>query len=201
MLKPSSLTLIFFLLLSLTFAQSIKTIKVFFLYGSKPAAGYKDQESRYFGGKHGGHVTISYDSAVVGFVPYGAFHIIAHNKDRNSIFSFQYLDEFINDTADSKYTTFEIPVTDSQYVRIKQVTADYLSATPYDYAFIGMRCASAAYDILSMAGIFRHKSKFSNILSNFYPKKLRKKLFRLAKHSNYIVTQQNGRPSRKWEKD
>lgn len=77
----------------------------------------------------------------------------------------------------------------------------YLEKSPYDYAFFGMRCASAAYDVLGQLEIVKPHSNFSTVCKNFYPKKLRKKLLRLAKHNSWKITRKPGRPSRKWEKE
>jgi len=176
-------------------------MKVYFLYGSRPAYGFRGQEHRVFGGIHGGHVTIGFDNLNVGFVPHHGFHVFAHRRNYKSIFFPEDIHKFLSDTIGAKYATFEIPLTDSQYLKLKKIEYNYLFVkTPYDYAFIGMRCASSTYDILSQIGIFEPKSRVVNIFSNFYPKKLRKKMFLLAKKNNYKVTVHNGRPSRKWER-
>lgn len=70
-----------------TFAQNSSSVKVYFLYGSKPARDSRNTESKYFGGIHGGHVSIGIDSSVVGFGPYNGFHIFAHRKNLKAIFS------------------------------------------------------------------------------------------------------------------
>jgi hypothetical protein len=185
-----------------SFAQESKNIEVFFLYGSKPSHGFKNQEKPYFGGKHGGHVSIGFDTAVVGFGPHNGFHIFAHRKNFKGAYKFEGIQAFRKDTVSFKYSTFEVPVTDSQYVKLQKILNNYLFVkTPYDYAFIGMRCASAAYDVLSQVGLFKSKSKWRNIFSNFYPKPFRRKMFKLAKKNNLKITTQNGRASRKWEND
>jgi hypothetical protein len=190
------------LLFSFSFGQNEKTIMVYFLYGSKPAIGQKQNEHKYFGGIHGGHVSIGIDTAVVGFTKNNGFHIFAHRKNIKGIYKSEGLSIFKKDSATCKYTSFEISVADSQYVKLKKVINNYLFVqAPYDYAFIGMRCASAAYDLLSQINLFKKKSKFGNIISNFYPKKLRKKMFKLAQKNNYKIITQQGRTSRKWEKD
>ncbi len=43
-------------------AQDTTYIQVKFLYGSKPARGYHNEEARWFGGILGGHVGIGMDS-------------------------------------------------------------------------------------------------------------------------------------------
>lgn len=202
-MKPRLIIFFFFLLLSFfSFGQSGKFIKVYFLYGSKPANGHRYHEDPYFGGKHGGHVSIGIDTSIVGFTNNKGFHIFARKKNLKGIYKAKGLTEFRRDSSTFKYTTFEIPLTDSQYVKLKKIINNYLYVqSPYDYAFFGMRCASAAYDMLSRVGLFKIRSKWGNIFSNFYPKKLRNKMFKIARENNYKVYIQPGRPSRKWEND
>ena len=64
-----------------------------------------------------------------------------------------------------------------------------------------MRCALTAQDILGQIGVFKKKSRFFCIATTFYPKKLRKKLFRLSKKNNCTVIKTEGKKTRKWEKD
>lgn len=199
--KKSAIYILLICIALLSKAQDSLSIQVYFLYGSVPAKGYKDKEPILFGGIHGGHVTIGVQNLVVGFVPYNGFHYINHKYDFCSNFHHQLKKEFLQDTVANKYVTFEIPVSDSQFRQLKKIISDYIAHSPYDYAFLGMRCASAAYDILSQVGIFEKKSKWGNIFSNFYPKKLRKKMFLLATQKNYKVTYNAGRHSRRWEKD
>ena len=194
--------LILFLIIAALFGQSTNSIKVYFLYGSKTNHHCKNQEIKYFGGLHGGHVSIGIDTNVVGFGHNYGFHVFSHKKKFKGNFKTESISCFMRDTVGFKYTTFQIPLTDSQYYKLKTVINNYLfSKTPYDYAFFGMRCTSAAYDILSHIGLFKIKSRWGNILSNFYPKLLRKKMFKISEKYNYIVTKQPGRISRKWEND
>ena len=48
-----------------------------------------------------------------------------------------------------------IPVTTEQKRKIDSMASAYLRKTPYDYAVAGMRCASASYDIMARAGLFK----------------------------------------------
>lgn len=185
-----------------TFGQATHSINVYFLYGSKPAPCCKKEESKYFGGIHGGHVSISFDTAVVGFTRFNGFHIFSHKKNIKGVYTYKGIGSFLQDTIGEKYTTFQLSLTDSLYNKLQTVINKYLfTKTPYDYAFFGIRCAAASYDILSQIGIFKIKSRCCNIISNFYPKKLRRKMFRLADKYGYKVTRQIGRSSRKWEND
>lgn len=190
------------LFISLGHAQNGKSIKVFFLYGSRPAHPNVKHEKRYFGGIHGGHVSFGIDSVVVGFTLNNYFHIFPHKKRSEGIYQSESIRKFVADSVGSKYTTFVVPISDSQYVKLKRIFHEYLFVkSPYDYAFLGMRCASASYEVMGMIGLFKLKSRMCNVLSNFYPKKVRKKMFKLAKANNYKIIKQQGRSSRKWERD
>lgn len=194
----------FLLLLFFHFAghcQNEKTVKVHFLYGSKPAKGFKTTETKWFGGIMGGHVTIEADSIVTGFVPLGKNHIFPHKKNGHARFHKENLVNWSRDTAGLKYTSVAIPLTDSQYNWVKNILALYTTDVPYDYAVFGMRCAAAAYDILSSAGLTKKKRRFFIVSSNFYPKPFRRKLLKKAAARGYFIYRHGGRASRKWEKD
>ena len=64
-----------------------------------------------------------------------------------------------------------------------------------------MRCAAGAYDILSKAELCKCKARFKIISKNFYPKRLRVKLLKRAKKENWLVLREEGRITRKWERD
>jgi hypothetical protein len=185
---------------STAFGQT-KSIKVYFLYGSKPAKGYKKTEKKRFGGIHGGHASIGIGNEIVGFGPKGKFHIFPKKKENHSHFRSESLSSFAKDSVGNKYTVITIPVTNEQYDKVKSIHGDYCSAPPYDYAFLGMRCAAATYDILSQANILKPKGRIATIYSIFYPKRLLKRMLRLANEKGYKVHTQPGHKSRKWEKD
>lgn len=105
------------------------------------------------------------------------------------------------DTGKLKITTIVIPITEEQVLKFKETEKKYFEQTPYDYAFIGMRCAAGAYDVLSKAEVCKHKSRVGIISKNFYPKRLRVKLLKRAQKENWQVLRQEGRSTRKWEKD
>ena len=87
-------------------------------------------------------------------------------------------------------------------VQTKKIQTDYCAKAPYDYAFFGMRCSASAEDILGQIGVVKRKKRNAKIIrTNFYPKKLRKRLFKMAREKNYQVIKSEGRTSRKWESD
>lgn len=191
-----------FLLPSLLYGQSTgnKTIKIHFLYGSKPAKEFKEQETKWFGGILGGHVTIEINDIVVGFAPIGKNHIFPHSKETHASFQKENLAEWVKDSAGLKYTSVEIPVSDSAYTIILNTIKNYTTQPPYDYAVFGMRCAAAAYDIISKAGLVKQRNRFSMVCGNFYPKPFRRKILKMALRNNYTIIGHEGRPSRKWER-
>jgi hypothetical protein len=199
-MKTIGLIILFISSFNFAFGQNIDTIQVFFLYGSKPAHGYRHTEAHLFGGIHGGHVSIGVDSIVIGFNHVG-IHLIPHKKHLAGMYKYEKLKNFVKDTVASKYTTFKIPLTNEQYDKLKYILGAYITQSPYDYAFFGMRCAAATYDVLSQIGLFPVKSRSGNVLSNFYPKLLRKKMFLLAHENLFKIISQPGKKSRKWEND
>ncbi len=195
-----SFALIVFVLPTIS-ARSDDTIKVHFLYGSKPAKGHKHHEGKWFGGIHGGHVTIEIDGRAYGFGPAGRFHIIGHRKTCHSSFTSASTENWERDTSGMTYTSFVIPVDSITKQDMLRTLKSYVDQTPYDYAFIGMRCAAASGDVLGRHGIIKKRSRKGNTYKFFYPKKLRKHLFKLAKENGWRIDRNKGKSSRKWEKD
>ncbi len=182
--------------------DSTHFIKVHFLYGSKPLKKYKGKtEMKYFGGMHGGHVTIEVDSIDYGFSPSGRVHMLSHRINYHSQFDGKHTQNQEPYPKGYKVVTFIIPVSEMQYDQIHKIQMDYCTKAPYDYAFFGMRCAASAEDILGQIGIVKNKKRLGNIYTTFYPKKLRKRMFKLAAKNNYTIIKQDGRPTRKWETD
>jgi hypothetical protein len=181
--------------------DSSHILKVHFLYGSKPIHKFKPTEKKYFGGLHGGHVSFEIDSVDYGFGHQGKLHLFPHKNECHSIFRQKPTFGKPLYEEGNKTVTFIIPINDIQYNKLKELSMGYCCNTPYDYAFIGMRCASSAQDIFSQIGLLKHRNRFNNILTTFYPKKLRKRFFRMAKKYNYTIIKQEGRKTRKWERD
>ncbi|MBX7094003.1 MAG: hypothetical protein K1X56_04730 [Flavobacteriales bacterium] len=180
--------------------DTLRFIKVHFLYGSKPAKGFKKTEKKLFGGLHGGHVTIEAAGRNIGFNPVGSYHVFPHKKNKHGTFSYDW-SNFKRDTLGKKFLTFIIPVSAEQERIIDSLHSAYLKTTPYDYAMFGYRCASASWDILEEAGILEKKSKFWKTQVIFYPKRIRKRMIRMAAEENWIMVYKEGKKSRTWEKD
>jgi len=179
-------------------ASAQDTVKILFVYGSKPKA---KSESKWFGGIHGGHVSVQYHQMYASFVPNGKFHVFSSKKHIHSEFVTESEDRFVFDTADSRYAIISIPVTRQQSNALDSVIAERLKTSPYDYAFLGMRCASAAYELLASAGIMPVMSRHKMVRRYFYPKKLRKQWLKEAALHHWKVFYRPGKTSRKWEKD
>lgn len=178
--------------------SSAHIIKINFLYGSKPAKGYKDSESKYFGGLKGGHINIEAGGRVLDFMP-GKCPLLPDNKNPSG--GFRISRSVYWDTATDKSATIIVPVTAEEYNKFQQLFDSLVLHQPYDYAVFGMRCAAASYDVLSKAGLFKDYPKGKDAAKFFYPKLLRKKLLQWAKKNNYTIVKHAGRPSRKWESD
>lgn len=197
------ITISFLLLTTLIFAQgdSMHYIQVHFLYGSKPLRQTKATESKHFGGLHGGHVTIQVDDT-----DYGFRHSIRHthifpHKNRHSEFVTRIMNGKSRYGPDRKTVTFTIPITTAQYTLLNKIHQGYCDSTPYDYAFFGMRCASATQEILGKIGMLKKRNRFINVVTTFYPKPLRRRMLRLARKNNYPMITTEGRPTRRWERD
>ena len=200
--------LLFLLILFFAFnsvAQDSTFIKVHFLYGSKPKKEFKPTEGKWFGGLHGGHVGVEIEpNKIIDFVPSGNFHYVEKHDNRHSSFvehdTTSFWEIFGGDSDSMKKMTIIIPITDSQKKKLDSLTNAYWNQTPYDYAFIGMRCAAATYDILANIGITKKHKRKKTYRKNFYPKRTRKKLVKLAKKNNWKIIQKQGSPKRKWER-
>lgn len=202
MKTPLSITLL--LICSLIFSQvdSSHSIRVHFLYGSKPKREFKDTEFKAFGGLHGGHVSIQIDNIDYGFEPtFKPVHIFAHKKKIKADFAENKLNGTARYSDKNKTVTFIIPLSQNQFQELNRIQKDYCDTTPYDYAFFGMRCASTTQDILGQIGVLKKKTRFAAIVTTFYPKRLRKRLYKLAKKKNYQIIKNEGRHTRKWERD
>ena len=175
------------------------SIKLNFLYGSVPSKGHKKSEPKWFGGIKGGHVNIEAAGKVLDFKPGDPCAIIPNNKKPGG--GFHLSSSLYWDTATTKWISITIPVTREQLDRLNELFIDYAEETPYDYAVFGMRCAAASYDVLSEVGIVKPLSIKTNIIQNFYPKLLRKRMLKWAKENNYPIVYHEGRKTRKWESD
>ncbi len=183
-------------------AQDTSYIKIHFWYGSKPAKDFKKSESKYFGGIHGGHVTVEVGDSVYGFSPGGGrARIFAKRSHSNGYFHLESKLEYTFDSTGDKQTSISIPVTKEELYDLRIHVNNYLQNRPYDYALFGMRCAASAHEMLSIAGVFKKRTKFFSIFYNFYPKKLRKRILDKAFDENYEIIHQEGRKERKWEND
>lgn len=198
---------LFFAVVPYLYAGDSASIKVHFIYGSKPKWKFRSTERLWLGGTWGGHVGIEYaPSQVIDFVPQGRFHVISHGKARHSRFNLRSTDAFwttfgSSSSLDVKRVSFTVPISESQKVRLDSVVKVYSSQVPYDYAFIGMRCAAAAYDVLSQIGIFEPRTRRGMVFGIFYPRILRRKMFVLAQRRGWEVRFQEGSPKRIWGKD
>ena len=200
------ITILFCIISLLSYSQDTTYLKVHFLYGSKPLKEYKNTEQKSFGGMLGGHVGIEGDSdRIVNFLPSGKFHYIAKKDNRHSTYAVHSVDNFyaiLGGNKDSvKKAIVYIPITKHQKQQFDSIAMVYLKQTPYDYALIGMRCGAAAHDILGQLNVLPNYSYGKTYKKIFYPKKLRKRLFKKAIENGWSIVTQEGSLERKWEKD
>jgi hypothetical protein len=187
-------------------AQDSVYIKVHFLYGSKPAKAYKGEERKWFGGRPGGHVGVETNpDQVLHFMPKGTFHYVGRQKNRHSQYRYEPAVNFwqiFDARIDSlKRLTIVVPVSAMQKRALDSIRVAFLEETPYDYAFLGMRCAAATYDIMSHAGFFTHRHHRFLRFYIFRPKTIRKKMLRLARQYDWEIQRKEGTKRRVWERD
>jgi len=188
-------------------AAPLHIIKVHFLYGSKPKSEFKTTEPRWFGGIHGGHVGIEFEAnKVFHFEKKGKLRLFPKPRcSGNSQFSVHSLDSFYahfgTGSSKVKKTTFSIPIDKGQYQKLLATIQLYLEKPPYNYAFFGMRCASAMHDVLEQLEVFRKRPHALTSMRIMYPKRLRNRLFKKAYQMNWEYWTEAGSERRKWEKD
>lgn len=193
---------LFLFLSNSLFASDSLFVKVHFVYGSKPKSAFKKIEAKQFGGIHGGHVYLELENKIISYgTNNGKWHIFPHKSKNAGKYRIDKDLKWHGDTGKLKITTIVIPITEEQVLKFKETEKKYFEQTPYDYAFLGMRCAAGAYDVLSKAEVCKHKSRVAIISKNFYPKRLRVKLLKRAQKENWQVLRQDGRATRKWERD
>lgn len=187
------------------------SVRVLFIYGSYPAKGYKKTERKWFGGIYGGHVglEIARDSVLSFRSTEYPCHFFPHRRF-SSTWEIKTLYRMWETFPPHNYkveelkrVVFTIPVTKTQKYKIDSLAVRYLQKTPYDYATAGMRCASATYEVLAKAGLFKEygSSTWWKILT---PKDLRTILFKKArspKGEGWKIYQYPGSKRRIWEDD
>ncbi len=201
------LTLIFFFISFLSYSQDTTFLKIHFLYGSKPLKSDKNTEQKWFGGILGGHIGIEVEEdKVLNFLPSReSFHWFADKEDKHSTYAIHSVPSFyaiFGEHPDSvKTAIIYIPITTQQKETFDSIVSAYIGHAPYDYAFFGMRCGAATYEILAQLDILKRYSYRKTSRKIFYPRKLRKRLFKMAKDNNWKIVKQEGIKKRKWEQD
>jgi hypothetical protein len=94
-----------------------------------------------------------------------------------------------------------IPIDSAQKATLHTIVQEYLAETPYDYAFLGMRCAAATDEILARIGVTKKRSRLGTIFHTFRPRTLRRRLFHKAEVYGWKVEKWPGSERRNWEKD
>jgi hypothetical protein len=194
----------FFLLFTYTCSQvdSVFQIKVWFLYGSRPKYKYRKTEKRIFGGIHSGHVSIQLGDKDYGFSPTKKpVHIFPKDNCERCDFIDTIIYRNPRHAVNEKTAMVAIPLDSSRFSKLDNILNSYAKCTPYDYAVFGMRCSSSAQEILAQIGLLKKRKRFGLIVTTFFPRRIRKRIFKLACKNNYAITITPGRNTRKWEKD
>jgi len=201
-----SLLFLFSCTFNLSHGQDSSWISVHFIYGSKPRKSCQN-EHKWFGGIHGGHVGIEYDTGqIIDFVPEGKFHYVGNRNACHSAYTLRSMSSFWktfseSDSSTIKAMSIRIQISAEQRHALDSLVDTYSSNVPYDYAFLGMRCAAASYDILDEIGVMPSRSHVGTWFHNFYPKRLRIRLTKKAKMMGWEIWRKEGTDCRIWEKD
>jgi len=187
-------------------SQDTTFLKVHFLYGSRPKREFQSTERKWFGGKLGGHVGVEADAdRIVNFMRSGKFHWFSKRRLRHSRYVAHSTERFYSifryDSDSVKKAIVYVPITSSQKQKFDSITSAYMTETPYDYAFFGMRCGAATYEILAQLDILRPYSQGKTVRRIFYPRRLRKRIFRIAGENGWRVEMAGGSTTRWWERD
>jgi hypothetical protein len=176
-------------------------MKIHFLYGSSPLHKHRKTEKKEFGGLHGGHVTIQAGGRDIGFERWQGFHVFPRRRNMKAAFLQRSADTVMVKNRESRTLTIYIPLSHAQFDTLMAISGTYCAKAPYDYAFFGMRCAAATQDILARLGLMKKRSRRGHIVTAFYPKRLRKRLIRMAGKNGYAMQRTEGRSTRRWERD
>ena len=153
----------------------------------------------------GGHVGIEIDSnKILNFVHKGSFHLITSKKkhSRYIISSKSKFNSILGgDSNKVKTLTIFIPVKHEQLQKLDSLSHAYINQCPYDYAFLGMRCGAASYEVLAQLGILPKYSNSRTFLRVFYPKILRRRLLKQAAENGWLTIREEGSDRRVWETD
>lgn len=187
-------------------SDSLLIIKVHFLHGSKPKHRFRHEENRWFGGILGGHAGVEYTPGeIINFQPKAPIHFFSSRHLINSLFgsndTVSFYEVLGGNYANMKKTVVFLSVTATQKARLDSVAAAYMAQSPYDYAFFGMRCGAATYDLLAKAGITKPYTIPKTWCKFFYPRKTRRRLEKLAMQQRQPILRQKGSIKRIWEKD
>ncbi len=191
---------LFLFLLSFICQGQTDTLVVEVIYGSRPI---DKSERSWFGGKLGGHIGLKIGKdSVMHFVPGGRVVATNVNSDTGRYLissSRRFYNTFHCDTT--KTCRIFIPITRTQKQQLLNDSKPFLKEGPYPYAFFGMRCAAACYHLLSLADVTKDRSRSSMTWKFFYPRKLRKFLFKEAKANRWMIQETPGSTRRKWDHD
>lgn len=173
---------------------------IHFIYGSKPKQEFRDVEEKIPGGLLGGHIFIQCGENYYGFesVNRKKIHLFPRKKF-NSIYTKEHISNWTSNHNHEKILSIELPVETRTLNKIYYLLEKFHQKTPYDYAVMGMRCASSTYQVLSEAGFFPFASNFKSMFLIPYPAVLRKKVLRIARSNSYKIKIQSGSSRRIWE--
>jgi hypothetical protein len=183
----------------------METTAIHFLHGSIPKKAYKDNEPTMRGGLLGGHIYIQIKNKVYGFEPVHDknFHIFPRSNPYkyNSMLKKEEHEKWMQFAKDQQFTSIEIKVSEPRYRYLKNIIKKYKNLPPFDYALLGMRCASFTHYLLTKAQVCHSAGVIDSIIRYPYPRKLRKNLTKKALKKGWNIIKTKGSERRIWEND
>ena len=161
------------------------------------AKPFRGDTYRELGGLFGGHVAIQIYDRVYGFyyADRNNIHIFPNNKNKNSLFQNQSLQEWEDIVRHKKETIISIPATEDEKELMLHYYLRNIERPEWDYSFWEERCASNCFRLLSK---FNKVSAGSRFFKAFFPGQLLYTLKREAKERDYFVRTKPGDPRRIW---
>ena len=182
-----------------------KKINVHFFHGYVIKKPFRNTEEPIRGGFLGGHVYFQLKNHVYGFEPINndKFHVVPriHPKRFNSNLKKEHVNDWLRFYEQYKFTSIEVLVSQTRFIYLKNILKKYKILPPYDYALLGVRCASFTHYLLTKCGVCRSAGIIDSIIRFPYPRKLRFNLLRKALKQGWRISETTGTNTRIWEEN
>lgn len=182
-----------------------KIIVIHFLHGNIVKKHFKNTEQSIRGGLLGGHIYFQLKNQLYGFEPLNntAFHILPRIKSTrfNSMVTKEHVNDWRQHSRHLKFTSIEVSISQPRYVYLKNTLKRFKKHPPFDYALLGVRCASFTHYVLTKCGICHSAGIVDSILRYPYPRKFRFHLIHKAQKKGWGISETTGSDTRVWEEN